>query len=379
MPRSSRCTDTNPHKPGRPSHVLHTFWIGNLRLVLNAVLSSGKQHSSGYAKAAMGRLLDELGPSKVPALVCGDCGYGNENIIDVCEQRGLSYLLRKRHARAVEILLDQRLRAQQLRSRVWQNSSPKNGAPAGILRIVALGGDATAGRLRIDAYGQIGSPGPNGDDGIPWQPDEKPQAKIISNRPTWSFRPYKPAEIGTALGQIDDVLQRKNLSASERTKLLEAKHQIEACRAAGDGGKGEKCVALRCDEDKDAWERDARGEPGKAGRTGQLGKPGGDSGQAGMVYISTADKVIKDFFIWNDGTTPIDETPAPLEGAPGGLPGRTAAGGLGRRGAQADPLGACLVGQLGENGEQPPTPGIRASSGSRRTGQPATLQPFSLT
>ena len=29
----------NPHKPGRPSHVLHTFWVGNLRLVLDAVLS----------------------------------------------------------------------------------------------------------------------------------------------------------------------------------------------------------------------------------------------------------------------------------------------------------------------------------------------------
>ena len=28
----------NPHKPGRPSHVLHTFWVGNLRLVLDAVL-----------------------------------------------------------------------------------------------------------------------------------------------------------------------------------------------------------------------------------------------------------------------------------------------------------------------------------------------------
>jgi hypothetical protein len=41
--------------------VLHTFWVGNLRLVLDAVLSSGKQHTSGHAKAAMARLLDELG------------------------------------------------------------------------------------------------------------------------------------------------------------------------------------------------------------------------------------------------------------------------------------------------------------------------------
>ena len=37
----------NPHKPGRPSQVLHTFWVGNLRLVLDAQLSAGKQHSSG--------------------------------------------------------------------------------------------------------------------------------------------------------------------------------------------------------------------------------------------------------------------------------------------------------------------------------------------
>jgi len=28
--------------------------------------------------------------------VRGDCGYGNEDIIDVCEQRGKPYLLRLR-------------------------------------------------------------------------------------------------------------------------------------------------------------------------------------------------------------------------------------------------------------------------------------------
>jgi hypothetical protein len=52
------------------------------------VPSSGKQHTSGHAKAAMGRLLDDLG-GKAPALVRGDCGYGNEDVIDVCEQRDL--------------------------------------------------------------------------------------------------------------------------------------------------------------------------------------------------------------------------------------------------------------------------------------------------
>lgn len=99
----------NPHKPGRPSHVLHTFWVGNLRLVLDAVLSSGKQHSSGHAKAAMARLLDELG-EQAPALVRGDCGYGNEDIIDVCEQRDLRYLLRLRKTANVKRLIERLFR-----------------------------------------------------------------------------------------------------------------------------------------------------------------------------------------------------------------------------------------------------------------------------
>ena len=99
----------NPHKPGRPSHVLHTFWVGNLRLVLDAVLTSGKQHTSGHAKAAMARLLDELG-DKAPALVRGDCGYGNEDIIDVCEQRDLPYLLRLRRSANVKRLIERLFR-----------------------------------------------------------------------------------------------------------------------------------------------------------------------------------------------------------------------------------------------------------------------------
>ena len=99
----------NPHKPGRPSHVLHTFWIGNLRLVLDAVLTSGKQHTSGHAKAPLVRLLDELGP-RAPALVRGDCGYGNEDIIDICEQRELPYLLRLRKTANVKRLIERLFR-----------------------------------------------------------------------------------------------------------------------------------------------------------------------------------------------------------------------------------------------------------------------------
>jgi hypothetical protein len=103
----------NPAKPMRPSHVLHTFLVGNLRLVLDVQVSSGKQHTSGHAKAALGRLLDELA-DKRPALVRGDSGYGNEGILLELEQRAQPYLLRLRQTKNV-----QRLVAQQFGRSDW--------------------------------------------------------------------------------------------------------------------------------------------------------------------------------------------------------------------------------------------------------------------
>jgi hypothetical protein len=94
----------NPHKPGRPSHVLHTFWMSPLRLVLDVQLSPGKRHTSGHARASLARLLDELG-EQAPALVRGDCGYGNEDILVECEQRQRPYLFRLRQTKNVKRLI----------------------------------------------------------------------------------------------------------------------------------------------------------------------------------------------------------------------------------------------------------------------------------
>jgi hypothetical protein len=108
----------NPSKPMRPSHVLHTFLVGNLRLVLDVQVSSGRQHTSGHAKAALGRLLDELGDERLgnrrPALVRGDSGYGNEGVLVELESRGQPYLLRLRQTKNV-----QRLVAQQFGRSDW--------------------------------------------------------------------------------------------------------------------------------------------------------------------------------------------------------------------------------------------------------------------
>ena len=70
----------NTYKPGRPATYSTLFWwaLGLLRLVLDAVVSSGKQHTAGHAMAVMARLLEELGDG-APALIRGTCGDGNKN------------------------------------------------------------------------------------------------------------------------------------------------------------------------------------------------------------------------------------------------------------------------------------------------------------
>lgn len=98
----------------RPSHVLHTFQVAKLRLVLDVQVSSGKQHTSGHAKAALGRLLDELGERR-PVLVRGDSGYGNEGILQALEERSQPYQLRLRQTKNV-----QRLVARQFARSDWR-------------------------------------------------------------------------------------------------------------------------------------------------------------------------------------------------------------------------------------------------------------------
>ncbi len=95
----------NPHKPGRPSHALHTYWVGNLRLVLDVVVSSGKQSNSPYTQPGLIALLDSLKPEQYPAMVRGDCGFGNDPFIVALESRNQRYLFKLRQTKGVQKLL----------------------------------------------------------------------------------------------------------------------------------------------------------------------------------------------------------------------------------------------------------------------------------
>ncbi len=72
----------NPHKPGRPSHVYHTYMLSNLKLVLRVDVLPGDQHNVAHAtdraakrtdaatsgqRAGLWTLLDHLGTARHPA------------------------------------------------------------------------------------------------------------------------------------------------------------------------------------------------------------------------------------------------------------------------------------------------------------------------
>jgi hypothetical protein len=102
----------NPHKPGRPSHALHTYFVSHLRLVLDVVVCSGKEHAAAHARPGLSAVLDSLSPEQLPALVRGDCGFGNDPFIDELEKRNQSYLFKLRQTSGVKKLLQRQFARQ---------------------------------------------------------------------------------------------------------------------------------------------------------------------------------------------------------------------------------------------------------------------------
>jgi len=95
----------NPHKPGRPSHAIHTYWIGNLRLVLDAQLEPGNRHSPVHARPGLMALLEGLPQPQRPKLVRGDCAYGSQGEMSALEAIGQPYLFKLRQSAGVKKLV----------------------------------------------------------------------------------------------------------------------------------------------------------------------------------------------------------------------------------------------------------------------------------
>ena len=92
----------NPHKPGRPAHAYHTFFISRLRLALDVVVAPGKQSHSQAVSPGLWSWWERLPVQCRPHLMRMDCGFGNEGFLVGCEERLQKYLSRLRLTKGVQ-------------------------------------------------------------------------------------------------------------------------------------------------------------------------------------------------------------------------------------------------------------------------------------
>jgi len=91
----------NPKKPGRPSHTYHSYFMGNLRLVLDVEVQAGNQMAASFTAPSMWKLLDSIPRNKWPTFLRGDCNFGTDGVMGVAEEKGLPYLFKLKKTKNV--------------------------------------------------------------------------------------------------------------------------------------------------------------------------------------------------------------------------------------------------------------------------------------
>ena len=95
----------NPHKPGRPSHAYHSYFIANLRMVMDVEVQAGNQTAASFAQPELWSMLDRLEQGSLPAFVRGDCAWGTERAMEGAEQRKIPYLFKLKESANVKKLI----------------------------------------------------------------------------------------------------------------------------------------------------------------------------------------------------------------------------------------------------------------------------------
>ena len=95
----------NPTKPGRPSHVYHTNFVANLRIVLEVEVQAGNQTATSYAQPGLWALLDGLDGKSRPVFLRGDCNWGTERAMEGAEERKIGYVFKLKQSAKVKKLI----------------------------------------------------------------------------------------------------------------------------------------------------------------------------------------------------------------------------------------------------------------------------------
>lgn len=101
----------NPKKPGRPSHTYHTYLMAGLRQVLGVEVHAGNEHAAKHTQPGLLKLLDALPAQSKPALVRGDCAFGNDPMMSALEERTQSYLFKLKLSKNVKRHIERLFRA----------------------------------------------------------------------------------------------------------------------------------------------------------------------------------------------------------------------------------------------------------------------------
>lgn len=123
----------NPTRPGRPSHTLHTYWIANIRMVLDVEVQSGKACAAKHSLPRLRSVVERLPLEERPALVRGDNAFGNEGVMVEMEEIEQPYLFKLRQTAGVKRLIE----------RQWWQGDWQN---------VGQGFDAVEGELRLSGW-----------------------------------------------------------------------------------------------------------------------------------------------------------------------------------------------------------------------------------
>src|ERR1035437_6233190 len=97
----------NPTKPGRPSHAYHSYFVANIRMVLDMEVQAGNQTAPLYAQPELWAFLDGLAERDRPVFLRGDSHWGTENAMVGAEERKLGYLFKLKQTANVKKLIGQ--------------------------------------------------------------------------------------------------------------------------------------------------------------------------------------------------------------------------------------------------------------------------------
>jgi len=95
----------NPKKPGRPSHTYHTYFMANLRLVLDVEVHAGNESSSSHSAPGLWSLLETMRPEDRPEFIRGDCGFGTDGLMRAAEDKQVDYLFKLKQTKNVKHLI----------------------------------------------------------------------------------------------------------------------------------------------------------------------------------------------------------------------------------------------------------------------------------